>query len=346
MKKPMIIAAALLAILNTIPAVAQTKKFGLIGPLSGPLANIGRTVEQSAHLADEEFDKNAEVEFLFEDDQFNPRHTVTAFQKLVTVDKVAAVTCFGSSTCLSIADTAERMKVPLFAVGISDKLTAGRRFVFRHFPTARDQDAAIREEITRRQYNSIAVLAHTQDAMLNLRDLMALEPPTKVVLSQEILPGDSDQRALALRIKSLNPAAVYLLVLPPQLSAIAKQLRDIGYPGEFFGGAQVQQASELTAAQGALERIWFATADDTPSTAFIKRYEERYGEEPHPDGMHAFDTAKLLIELHRESDLIAAMKNKQEYSGIFGSYTLDAANTFVLPIVLKEARGNKFFKLQ
>ncbi|WKZ57833.1 MAG: ABC transporter substrate-binding protein [Bdellovibrionota bacterium] len=324
---------------------AESRKVGVIAPLSGPLADVGETVRQSVLLADEDYDAHSKWEFLFEDDQFNSKVTVAAFRKLADINGVQAAISFGSSTSISISDIAERAKLPLFTIGISDKMTEGRRYVFRHFPTAGRQHSAIRQEMVRRGYKRIALVTMAQDAMLNMRELMLADSPAEIAFSEEVLPSDNDFRSIAARIKAKEPDAVYLLVLAPNLSTLARQLRDIGYGGQFFAAAHLQTKAEVVAARGALEGAWFATADDGPSADFVSRYYARFHTYPHPDGMHAYDIAKILIGIGDSADILSAVQRQSEFHGIFGRYSLGDKNTFELPVMLKTVKEGTFVAL-
>ena len=68
-------------------AVCHKKlKVGVSLPLSGGMVASGEAVKNSILLAKTKYDKAQCVEFLFEDDQFQAKNTVTAVQKLLNID--------------------------------------------------------------------------------------------------------------------------------------------------------------------------------------------------------------------------------------------------------------------
>lgn len=324
---------------------AATKKVGVIAPLTGPLSDIGTTVRNCVSLRDEEKDTHHKVEFIVEDDGFNPRATVAALHKLISSDKIDALMVFGSSTSLSVADIAEQRKIPFIAMGMSEQIAAGKSYVFRHFSTASSQHAALKQEIQRRKYQSIAIVALAQEAMINMRDVYFADPPAEVVLSEEVIPGDSDLRGIASRIKMKKPDGVYFLLLPPHISSLSRSLRDIGYKGEFFGAAPLQQKGEITAAQGTLENTWFVASDDSFAAKFKKEYLEKFASDPHPDGLPACDAAQFIIELSDEANLAEALREQKKLQGLFGSYELGPNNTFDIPVTVKVVDGSSFVPL-
>ena len=74
------------------PISKEPIKIGVILPLSGDVAFIGEAAKNAAILAKESFGKTEKTyELFFEDDQSDSKKTVSAFRKLVDVDKIRAV---------------------------------------------------------------------------------------------------------------------------------------------------------------------------------------------------------------------------------------------------------------
>lgn len=319
-------------------------KIGVICPLSGPLSNVGTTIKNSVARADADFDKNGGVEFLIEDDQFQPKSTVTAAQKLIELDKVAGLITFGSTTSLSVADIAQEHRVPLVAIAMSEKLTENRPFVFRHVTEPPTQISLIAAEIRRRAYESIGIVTSLQDAMLALREALLKEAPGNIVVNEEVLPSETDLKAIATKIRMKNPAAVFLAVLPPQLSLLSKELRRNGYRGQLFSGIQGQNKHEVEAAAGALSGLIFASPDDSAAADYYQLYEASYGQHAIADAAEAYDVAALFIAASRSDDMRAHLAAVRNFTGIFGTYSVNEKRTFSLPGVLKQVNAAGSFE--
>ena len=67
---------------------------------------------------------------VFEDDGFQPKNTVSAFNKLVNTDGADVIICFASGPCNAIAPIADQKQIPLIAVA-SAPVQKDREFVVR-----------------------------------------------------------------------------------------------------------------------------------------------------------------------------------------------------------------------
>jgi branched-chain amino acid transport system substrate-binding protein len=311
------------------------RKIGVIAPLSGPLSAIGETVKNSVLLAAEKYSPDHQVEFIIEDDGFVPKNSVSASQRLLGQAKVSGLIVFGSSTSLSVAPIAESKKIPLITMGISESLTKNREYVYRLFMEGKDLAELAAKEIKKRNYSSIATVSTIQDGMIALRDQVNSHSSVVSVLNEEVPPGETDLRTIATKIANLNPSAVLLALLPPQPSALARQLRQIGYNGELFSGPQVQVMSEVIAAQGALKDCWFVTQDDSNADEFFKNYAAQFKDLPMPDGIYGFEAARLMIEGAENGEIQSYLKSIKSFEGIHGKYRLVKPNIFLSPVTVK-----------
>jgi len=319
----------------------KRRTVGVILPLTGPLAVLGVPLKNAVILADETLDSSDRVRFIFEDDGFDPKKTVSAFRKLAASGVDGLIT-FGSGTSLAVAPISEKAELPLIALAISDKVTENRQFVYQHFLAPRLQTARILEELKRRNYKSIAIISTSQEAMLVLsQDLKRKLQGVSVVVDQELVPGDVDLRAVALKVKDKNPAAVYLLLIPPQMAVFSQQLRSTGYNGALFSGPIAQHVSEVKAARGALEGAWFVTADDSRASSYFLQYRKRFGGHPVPDAAYGYDAASLYIGA-ADDGFIQYFAELKGFDGIFGWCERVGRNTFKIPTTIKVIAGDEF----
>ena len=93
-------------------------KIGVIAPLSGEVASLGENAKNGATLAYDELSENVrqKIQLIFEDDGFQPKNTVSAFNKLVDIDGADVIICFASGPCSSISPLADKKQIPLIAV--------------------------------------------------------------------------------------------------------------------------------------------------------------------------------------------------------------------------------------
>ena len=316
---------------------------GVVIPLTGAVAEWGSVMRNAVELARADFGYD-KVRFLYEDDQFLPKNTVAVVQKLLTVDKVDCLITLGSSTSMSVQDLAERAKVPLFAVALNPRVGQGMSFVFRYYVPISRQVEAISRELPRRNYRRVAFATSTHDATLALRDALLSGQVIRPVAAEEIPTGEADLGAVALRLLKAQPDAIFLNLVPPQPSGLARKLRELGYAGQFFSGPLIESREEIAAAKGALDGTWFVTVNNTRAESFNSEYQKRFNTYPGILSVYAYDIAKLIIQGRREKDFCAYVRSLSTFEGLAGRYGWDGSG-FDIPAGVWTISGDVFKQL-
>lgn len=312
-----------------------TIKIGVIAPLSGHLSAIGTTVKNSVILASQQLDPEKRVEFIFEDDNFLPKNSVTAAQRLISQENVSGIIIFGSGTSLAVAPISESKKVPTISISLNDSVTLNRQHMFRLFIAVDSLAKIAVEEMTKRQYKSIATITTQQDGMIALREAISKHSKIASVADEEVAPGDTDLRVVATKIARLKPSAVFLALLPPQLAAASQQLRQVGYTGEFFSGPQAQIQTEVAASNGALVGTWFTSQDDRKAASFYSDYSKQFNDVAMPDGAFGYDAARLFINAAKGTDVLGYINSLQTFEGLHGTFERVEPNIFLAPVAVK-----------
>ena len=327
------------------PALAQAvakRKIGVSLGLTGNLATIGVALRNAILLAQEENDPSHEVEFLFEDDSFDPKRTVAATMKFIDQDKVDGLIVFGSGTALAVNNLAEAKKIPMIALGNSKKIIAGKKYVMMHFLDTDTENEVVVQEVKQRPYKRIAVICSSQDAMLDLSNAFKKALPERVALSMEILPSDTDFRSVVARIKSSNADAVYNILLPGPTALFAKQLRELGYNGELFSAHAVDDWNQVTNYQGALIGTWFVTGNVIKDNDFVHRYQAVFHDTPKVATPNGYDAAKIFIEAAHAPDMNAYLHQLKDFHGVMGTYGLNPSGYFELSAALRKITASGF----
>ena len=323
---------------------AQKVSVGVVAPLTGALANVGESVRNMITLAAEDQHQNTPVTFIFEDDSFVPARTISAVRKLISHDKVSGLILFGSGTSAAAAPVAEAAGVPTIAIAMAESVVKGRPHLFRLYNSIEKQNEAIISEVRRRGYRRVAVISTQQEATLTFRDRFMQSAGVEIVANEEIAPGSTEVQTVATKMLRHQPEAVYLALLPPELSLVPSALRRLGYAGEFFGPAQLQNEAAVAAAGGSLDGAWFSCADDSAGETMYARYRTHFSDSPVPDGLHAFDAATLMIRGLNKGALQAFLRNPVGFTGVLGEYHLVEPNTYDLPVTIKRVAAGSFVR--
>jgi branched-chain amino acid transport system substrate-binding protein len=342
-----ILFSILLSLLFLLPskilhAQEVSTKIGVILPLTGGAASNGEAIRNSITLADHEFDTENKVSFVFEDDQLKPSNTVSAFNKLLNIDKVQGVIVFGSPTALAVAPIAEQKQIPMLAMSIVDRVVLNRKYVVKHWVTADKENDLILREVKRKNYKNLAIVTTSNDAMLKLRDLFLNSESPKIILNEEFTNDDLDFRATISKIKKSNPDAVYVLLWAPQPGLFAKMLRQSGYQNAIFGVHNLEDPNQIVASEGSLNGAWYVSGDDRKANDYYVKYQNKYDSLPANGGINSYDAGKLFIEGIKSGDLNNYLHSVKNFEGAYGIYSATGKNDFDIPAALKVIENNEF----
>ena len=295
-------------------------RIGFVGPLTGPAAAYGIAMKNGMELALEDLGPRRSIDVLYEDDGYDIKKTVTGLRALVERDKVDAVISLGSSPSQALAPLAQRLHVPLFAWASDPRVSSGREWVIRTYPSGQDEGRKIADEVLMRNYPSVALVFYEDDYSQSvLQGLLEKLPSRLVRLQQQVSATERDFQSLVLEIKKKSIQHVGLCLGNGQLADFAKRLRQLHVQAQLFGCITFENKDELVVAQGALEGAWFVTME--AQEAFRKRYVERYGNDSVLSG--AAIHYQLILALQElasaqvaPAKFFEALKNRGETSGI------------------------------
>lgn len=314
---------------------------GVVAAQTGPLSEVGTSIKNAIILAAQQNPFGKLVEFKFEDDQFLAKNTVSAVRKFMQVDKVKCLVVFGSTTSLAVADIAEQSKIPLLAIALTPKVVEGRYYVLRVYLPVERQSTALVSEIKRRGYSSIAVVTTIQDAMLALREAFLASKAASITFDEQVNPDDRDFNTLGTKILKGKPSAVFVNVLPPQISILSKQLRNLGYKGELFSGPPVGNPAEIKASDGALQNSWFVGLNDEGGSSFYTAYQKAFGIHPPLESLYGYEAANIIINNAKGGGLPEKLRSLKNYSGILGTFAVNN-NMLDFPAGIWEVNGQYF----
>jgi hypothetical protein len=164
-------------------------KIGVACPLTGDLAEYGAAVRNGVALAREKAPAGrAAVQFVFEDNQYDPAKAVSALSKLREADEIELLYSWGETTLHAIAPIAERAKLPVVAMSLDAAPALGRAYIIRSINHAEEFAALLLEYFRKRGFAKIGVIK-TEDPFLN---------SMTEGLQKQLRPGESLEVAAAL----------------------------------------------------------------------------------------------------------------------------------------------------
>lgn len=332
-------------------------RIGVIIPLSGQVASLGNYVKHGIDLAFNDLPPadRARFELVYEDDEFDPAKTITAYRKLNSVKKLDAVFVVASPPANALGPIVEADKTILVAIGASDPTIAvGKSYSFIHWVIPPVLAKALSAEFVRRDLKRIAfVVAEVTGAMADadaaeaaIRDAGRGET---LVYRQNFAKETTDYRSALTAIRQKRPDAVVAVVFPGALGTFARQFRAMNIPAELVGIETFEDEAEVKASGGALHGGWYVNAAAN-SPEFVTHYREKYGEHPGWGAGNGYDTLRLVTAgaLQRGSSHEAVrdfLRSVKDYHGACGIYSSSGDNRFTLPAELKQVTPEGFVVL-
>lgn len=320
------------------PAPKETApiKIGFMGPLTGDAASYGESIKKGVDLAKKEIGL-ANVEVVYEDSKCDPKESVNAVNKLITVDKVAAIVgdvCSGAT--LAAAPIAEQNKVVMISpASTAPKLTDAGQFIFRVIPSDALQGEFGAKLAYDKGYKNLAILYGNEEYGVGFNKVLS-ESFTKlggtVVASESFETNATDLRTQITKIKAKKPDVIYIISNAPSAAVSAlKQIKQLNLKVAVFGSEGLKSPDILSGAKDAAEGL-ILTSVTSGSADFLANHKAEYNADPGPfaaQGYDAFKTVALAIQTVQKAggtvtgDAIRTALSSLEFDGASGHIKFD-----------------------
>lgn len=301
----------------------ETIKIGLLSVFTGQGANYGKAARQGVDLAVEEINsrggiKGKRIEIIYEDSKGEPKDAISAFQKLVFVDKVSIVIGpFYSSEVLACASSANTSRVVLMTgSGTSDNIRTAGEFIFRVCPSNDAQGKSIADfVIDKLQVKNSYILFRNVDYGVTLKDGFSkrfTERGGTILGDDGIVPDATDVRTQLQKANSKSPDVIFAPVHYPEGSVLLKQAQEMGVKCPIIGGDGGYDPELIKRAGNAAEGSYWATVGwgggtiKTLVDQFIIKFKQKYGEEPGVYSGLYYDATNVIA---------SAIEKSASYSG-------------------------------
>jgi branched-chain amino acid transport system substrate-binding protein len=333
--------------LNTLPyALADEYRLrvGVIYPLSGARQEEATYMRRGFELGLSELAKEVRelIDVRFEDNQYLPRQTTTAWQKLNAAGGVDVVINNSAPTSAALVSLTEQAGVTLLSVAASKTLATGKHAAFLFYPPRERLVEAAVEYLKHANAKKIAIFTTFSEgriAVLDEFDRQARDLFSKTI-DEKVNPDEKDFKIFVGRLKQQNePDVILVNLFFGQVGLFAKQIRQLGVTTPLFGFEMMEDKGEVESAEGALagsHYVGCAGGSAEFRDAFLRRY---------PGSslylvplMHdlAFvlgDIAKAKVE---KAVIPTFIRTKNSFSGVLGTYKLYDQNRFDIPVEVRE----------
>ncbi|MBM6399520.1 branched-chain amino acid ABC transporter substrate-binding protein [Phycicoccus sonneratiae] len=307
---------------------SKVAKIGVIAPLSGDLAALGKGIEHSVDLAIKQANESNAIpgwklELAAEDDQATPDVGKNAATKLASDKEVVGVVgTLNSSVAQSVQPVLAAANItqvspantnPSLTQG-ADFATAPKRAYPTYFRTCTTDSIqgpfAARYLFEKAGIKEVATVHDKKTYGQGLVDAFTKEYTKlggKVVSAQTINPDDDKYDAVISKIKPSNPKAVYYGGEFPQAGPFSQQMKAAGLNVPLMGGDGIFSGEYVklagSTATGDLATSVGAPTDQLESAkSFVSAYDAaKYSEPYEAYGAYAYDAANAIINALKTS---------------------------------------------
>jgi ABC-type branched-subunit amino acid transport system substrate-binding protein len=341
MKHRILLALCIIA----VPCLGHAeRRIGFIGGFSGPGKAFGDAARNGFELARGELGDQA-ITVVYEDDQFDPKKTVGAFNKLVKHDVVDLIVVLGSTPASAVAPLAERAQVPLVAWASADHVARGRRWVVRSWASAKEEGMALAHKANALGVRKVATLAYTDQYAQAVVQGFSEGYTSETVSLGEVAPTEWDFSAFALQAKNRRVDAVVVCLSVGQGAKFAKQLRQLQMTIPVLGCETLNSSSEVQLSQGALVGAWYASVGVSPD--FESRYKARFNADTSIGGAAVhYELHRLLAEIWKPTtprehllQQLLSVRGRQSVMGIFDIVADSGDQWCKLPVAVRQVAG-------
>jgi ABC-type branched-subunit amino acid transport system substrate-binding protein len=333
---------------------ADNIKLGIILPLTGPIAEYGVASRNGFELARKEHrDQFSEIEFVYEDSQYDPKLSISAYQKLRRDPDVKIIYSWGSNPTAPLISIAEKDCFPLFADSSSNTFN-DISCVIAFAPTSIILGKRLIEYIGKKNFRKLGIVSVENLYMNGIIDGIKnnLNSEQEIVFHETVLSTDSDFKSNIAKLKSKDIDALGVMLYPGQISNFFRNLQTIGYSKPTFGSDIMESRAEIKSSGSLIQGSFYP--HKKISEAAYEKYMKVYKDDSQvTNSGSAYDFAMMMLSLFKKEpkfykDHLAHVNSLHGYEGVMGAYTFEKTKEFgkrlYPPIYIKKIQ-NDFFEV-
>lgn len=281
-------------------------KIGLISGTTGEYAVVGENWVKGVELAKEEWASahpEQKLTMITENDEFDGKKGLSAFQKLNSVDGVDAFISATTATIDAAYDPIHQSGKP-FVQGFEQSQPAEKDNIFQVWPSGIPTETLLGEYVKNKGYkNVVIVISQNITTWTNFANAFKkgyTASTTDVIVDA----NNKDVRTDVLKLLSFKPDAVVLYTVPKQASLIVKEVRKQSKNPPIFVWDQDIQTGEkdikevlggFDALNGSIAMV---TGGEKDAQTFVDAYKKKYGDTPGIGASTGYDAFNTLMKAY------------------------------------------------
>ena len=250
-------------------------KIGAILPLTGKYADLGHWTEAGLLSAIEELktnNPNSKIKVIVEDAKSEAKEALSAYNKLVNVEKVNIIVTTSSALCLAIKPRAIADNVLFFGIASHPEITNNNNGkIFRPCNTSIDEGEEICNFINK--YNEknkrVSILYHNSEFGQSFNKQISDNLKNTIVGSNSYDDKPESFKTLTIKTLAEKPNMIVAIGFTPSLGVLIKNLRESKYEGIIISNIGFSTPSVISASGEYAKGVYFVDYNlPTKSTHF------------------------------------------------------------------------------
>jgi branched-chain amino acid transport system substrate-binding protein len=284
--------------------------FGVSGPLTGPNAEYGQIWKKAFDIAVDEVNakggiKGRKIEIQFEDTQSDPKQSVVVAEKFANDKRIVAeIGDFASPASMAASPIYERAGLVQYGFTNSHPdFTKGGNFMFSTAPNQADDAPFLANYAVKEIGKKKLVLLHQNTdwgkTTADLFEAKAKELGAQIVYRDAYLPDEKDFKTIITKARDANPDGLALMSYYTDAALIAQQAKAQGLNVDIIANGASYSPKFIELGGEAVEGVkttspWFVGNPRPAVQEFVKKYKDKYGEDPNWFAGNAYDTVMIL----------------------------------------------------
>jgi branched-chain amino acid transport system substrate-binding protein len=339
----------------TIPTTKEKIKIGAILSLTGYAAGYGDYAKKAIELAASEINKNGgingrKVEVIFEDDHTQAQDAVSAFLKLVNVDKVDGI--IGSLwdfTTQPLIPLAKDYKITLITptnFRIKGSFETNE-YSFTMLPSFEKVLKVVEICLKKEGVKKLGVVRFAssfgEEIKNVLSEIMKNYNGTEVIDESYNEIGNNDFRTTILKLKEKRVDAVFIDMVDKDMENFLKRAKELDFRAKIITHVAILDLiSNPNIDKNLLEGIVFVNWEVQPE-AFSKKFEEFYKIKPAKSADRSYDALYVLFDaISNSKDSVNKYIEKNKFTTVNGTIVFNENHEVEnLPVSLQLIKDGK-----
>ena len=344
-----------------IPNTKAIIKIGAILPLSGDLAQYGKSGKQGLTIALNEFKEyhnDLKVDVIIEDDKADVKMALSAVNKLLANDNIKIIVgAMTSGVTLGIAPTINDKKALLIApTSTASAVTNAGDYIFRVCVSDTYEGRSMADYIAKNFTNKhIGVVYINNDYGIGLKQNFiesTKQNSLSITFENGYNPTQKDFRTIINKLKSGKIDLLYIVAQKEQVDFFI-QCKELNYKPQFTGSTMVEDNDLLGQLGDFLNGTLYTYRSYNPTDKgkttqyFVNAYQKKYNKVPDFYAASVYDATKLALQTALDcsangTDCKAYLYNMEDFNGVTGKIKFDNNGDVQQGFSIKEIKNGAF----